>query len=187
MIDYWFFKEQLNEEEIKELNKFIIQNYDFIEKKESHARGNNNEKIKFAEVKCIYWHKLKDKLNYIYEKTTSVLREEFGYHIFDLYDHDTCNLNIYDSSIEGGYDWHIDGNSGRKMFDIKGTILINLSIKPYTGGEFQIFQRGGYTVEELSKPGNVIVFKSFLNHKVTKVLTGERRTLALFIKGPKFV
>ena len=33
MIDYWFFKEQLNEEEIKELNKFIIQNYDFIEKK----------------------------------------------------------------------------------------------------------------------------------------------------------
>lgn len=187
MFDYWWWKNQLNKNDIEELNNYISNNFDYIESEKAHAKGVNNEKIKFAEVKCIYWNKIKDKVNPIYQRASAAIREEFGYSTFDLYDYDTCNFNIYDSSINGGYGWHIDASSQSRGFDIKGTILINLSLKPYTGGEFQIFQQGEYVVPELSEPGSVIVFKSFLNHKVNKVLSGERRTLAIFIKGPRFV
>jgi predicted 2-oxoglutarate/Fe(II)-dependent dioxygenase YbiX len=41
-------------------------------------------------------------------------------------------------------------------------------------------------IKELNNSGNTIMFKSAINHKVTPVTKGERRTLAIFLYGPAF-
>ena len=68
----------------------------------------------------------------------------------------------------------------------KFAILINISDSSYRGGDFKVFNNNEYKVHELNTPGNMIMFKSFLNHKVEKVTAGERKTLSFFIKGPSF-
>ena len=70
--------------------------------------------------------------------------------------------------------------------DIKLTILINLSTKKYEGGSFFIFKGKEKNIKELDEPGNILMLKSYLLHKVTPVTKGERRTLTIFLKGPSF-
>ena len=41
-------------------------------------------------------------------------------------------------------------------------------------------------VDGFNKPGTAIVFPSFINHKVTKLISGERHTLSIWWYGPKF-
>jgi predicted 2-oxoglutarate/Fe(II)-dependent dioxygenase YbiX len=72
------------------------------------------------------------------------------------------------------------------MYDIKLTVLINLSLKSYEGGKFCLWRGNETEVKELNTPGNAIMFKSNINHKVYPIIKGERRTLAIFIKGPRF-
>ena len=95
------------------------------------------------------------------------------------------NYNIYSSKNKDNYDWHVDGTLN-PLIDIKFTILINLSNKPYKGGDFKIFNSTEYKIPTINTPGNMIMFKSFLNHKVEKVTEGERITLDIFVKGPAF-
>ena len=76
------------------------------------------------------------------------------------------------------------GSSHSDMYDVKLTVLVNLSEK-YTGGKFHIFHGDEYVVEEF-EPGTLLLFKSNLNHKVSPVLTGVRKTLTLLINGPRF-
>ena len=71
-------------------------------------------------------------------------------------------------------------------YDIKLTLLMNISQKPYEGGEFRYFHYEETTAKQFIKPGNVILIKSDIHHKVTPVTKGERTTLTHFISGPKF-
>ena len=184
-IDYWYFNNLFNKKNIKEINSFIDKNFQFFENEKLQATI-ENKKIKFATVKQISWKKIKHLFNDIEQYITSVNQENFGYDIYPINDVDICNLNIYSHKDSGQYDWHID-ESNNNIYDLKLTILINVSIEQYSGGNFKIFNRGmEYEVKELNTPGNVVMFKSFLNHKVIPVSTGERRTLAIFLKGKRF-
>ena len=53
-----------------------------------------------------------------------------------------------------------------------------------TGGKFCIFNGEEHVVEAF-KPGTLLLFKSYINHKVTPVLSGVRKTLTLLATGPK--
>ena len=68
------------------------------------------------------------------------------------------------------------------VLDLK--TLINLSEKEYEGGDLYIWWGEPLHVKEFSKPGSVLVFPSFMAHKVTPVTKGERITLAIWKKGP---
>ena len=95
----------------------------------------------------------------------------------------------YDSSIEGHYGWHQDTDFLEEGYDArKVSVVIQLSDpSEYEGGEFQF-----YIEEEIVSPpqfktkGTVIVFPSFLKHRVTKVTKGSRNSLVSWIMGPHF-
>jgi PKHD-type hydroxylase len=184
-IDYWYFNNFFNKKDIKEINNFIDKNFEFFEDSKLHATI-DNKKIKFATVKQITWKKIKHLFNDIEKYITAINEENFGYHIYPINDVDLCNLNIYSHKDSGQYDWHND-ESNNDIYDLKLTVLINVSTEKYSGGNFKIFNRGReYEVKELNNEGNVVIFKSFLNHKVIPVLSGERRTVAIFLKGKRF-
>ena len=56
----------------------------------------------------------------------------------------------------------------------------------YFQGNLKLFDAKEVEVENFNKPGSAVIFPSFINHKVTKLIRGERYTLAIWWYGPKF-
>ena len=111
-------------------------------------------------------------------------RKIYGYDAHWDFHLDSFSYNVYEKGDE--YSWHIDINNDKSSpFDSKLTCLLNLSEKPYEGGEFKLlgFQTG---LDEKIKfdCGYSIIFNSLIAHKVTPVTEGERITLTYFANGP---
>jgi PKHD-type hydroxylase len=106
---------------------------------------------------------------------------------FNLTEIENClQYTEYDESYQGYYDWHmdvgLDQHSNRKL-----SLSIQLSdSSEYEGGELQINTGGNTSICDKSK-GSIIVFPSFLLHRVTPVTKGTRRSLVLWVTGPPFV
>jgi PKHD-type hydroxylase len=95
----------------------------------------------------------------------------------------------YYGDAHGRYDWHCDtfwANS--TTYDRKISIVIQLSdSKDYEGGDFEIDHRyPQFPKEAIRDKGSVLVFPSFINHRVTPVTSGTRKSLVAWIQGPKF-
>jgi len=122
----------------------------------------------------------------LWNYATSANASCFG---FDIKREFPMQYTNYDSSIEGHYGWHQDTDFLEEGYDArKVSVVIQLSDpSEYEGGEFQF-----YIEEEIVSPpqfktkGTVIVFPSFLKHRVTKVTKGSRNSLVSWIMGPHF-
>jgi PKHD-type hydroxylase len=100
-------------------------------------------------------------------------------------DYDSINHNVYVDSDDGQYGWHKDAALG-EMYDLKLTVIANISTTPYKGGNFEIFVNSPCHIAELDTPGSALIFPSFLNHRVKPVTQGTRETLSFWIPGPNF-
>ena len=182
---YWSWTNMFSVNKIKKINSYIDNNFDFYENPSFAATDEINKNKKNVLVKCILYSKIEKYLKDMVDFSYSTNKKHFDYDLYpNLYD-TYANLNIYSADKLQEYDWHVDSTPD-PYEDIKFTILINLSMTPYDGGKFYIFNQFEEEVVELNTPGNVIMFKSFINHKVSPVISGERRTLALFLSGPNF-
>ena len=85
------------------------------------------------------------------------------------------------------YDWHYDVNWEQDLaYDRKLSIVIQLSSpEHYEGGDFE-FQGGLPQVEGFRERGSVLVFPSYLTHRVTKVTKGVRHSLVNWMEGPRW-
>jgi PKHD-type hydroxylase len=181
---YFYNKNFLNKERILHLNKFIKKNFDLLEPEENAAVNENKNKKKFlSECKQIYWKKIKHLLEDVNQLVHYTNENNFGYDLYNIKDKDFINYNVYSSKDKNRYDWHCDGNKSN-FLDCKLTLLINLSTEKYEGGKFKIFEQDEIDINELDSPGDILIFKSYLNHKVTPIIKGKRTTLAIFYNGP---
>ena len=115
---------------------------------------------------------------------------------FNLYPADSFQFSRYDSDIEATYDWHTDSDfldpnvSTRKL---SASILLNDGFK---GGEFSL-KVGEKThlfseeaTQEEKKPnltcGDILIFPSFLSHRVSPVFEGIRYSIVTWIMGPRW-
>jgi len=181
--DYWYAKNFYNKKQIKDLTSFIEKNYDNVEEKEKTAIDKEGNSKKNTNTLAITWQKVKHLTGHLEASVNAYNEKNFGYILFPFNDLMKALLNIYDSKQKGEYGWHID-SSRSDIQDSKLTILVNLS-ETYEGGELQFFQGSPYTVKEFT-PGTLLLFKSYINHRVTPVTKGVRKTLTLFCNGPKF-
>jgi PKHD-type hydroxylase len=113
-------------------------------------------------------------------------RNAFGFDVDYLPD---IQYTKYTAEENGKYDWHCDTFwANPTTYDRKISIVIQLSDPAdYEGGEFQIDpQYPQFPVDQIKEKGSVIVFPSFINHRVTPVTKGVRRSLVSWIQGPKF-
>lgn len=115
---------------------------------------------------------------------------------FDLNGYDNFQYTVYDEEDQGTYDWHMDLILGTSLSENmwkqstrKLTMIMLLSDENnFTGGEFQIHegrQDSPITIEQ--KRGKIICFPSFISHRVTPVLSGQRKSIVIWIEGPKFI
>jgi len=114
--------------------------------------------------------------------------ESFG---FDLSHVHGVQFTEYDSKNNGGYDWHKDlvWLETNTKFQRKLSLVVNLTKKPdFEGGRLEFLTEGQKLdiPEKFADRGTVIVFPSFLTHRVPRVTKGVRHSLVSWCCGPHF-
>ena len=174
--DYFLEKKFLTPKEVKQIlnkfNKCALPN--FFDNPDPNA-------TKTAKVRISIYLHLKKLLKNVIELTHDVNNKYFGFNIPEKNGYSVVHLNEYKSNNYVGYDWHMDMSSDLAQ-DFKLTVLINLS-KQYKGGDFRLFKCPDINFFDT---GDVLIFKSFIPHKVDKIISGERKTLTFWMEGPLF-
>ena len=181
---YWTWENIFLQDEIKKLNKTLLKNSLNTESFKNTAKDNKGASKKEAITHYILYGKIKHLLKDTIDRVMSTNEHYFGYDIYPLNDFVCINYNIYDSASKGKYDWHMDQNRS-PILDFKLTMLINLSEEYFEGGDFLLQETNTVQVDKFKTPGSVIIFKPYLRHKVTPVTKGIRKTLTIFLSGPR--
>jgi PKHD-type hydroxylase len=99
---------------------------------------------------------------------------------------DPIQYTAYSAERGGHCDWHDDQHDSPGALPRKLSLVLLLSDETaYEGGDFESFDRGPRPIGVRTK-GALIVFPSFLSHRVTPVTKGYRQSLVAWITGPKF-
>lgn len=114
------------------------------------------------------------------------------YYGFDLTGFDAFQYTEYNK--EGSkYDYHMDTVMGnQKTPNLYATRKLSMIIplverSEYEGGDFQLLTglpENPETVDQIK--GRMIVFPSFMLHRVTPIISGVRKSLVVWCVGPKF-
>lgn len=93
----------------------------------------------------------------------------------------------YKAEQGGHYDWHHDVDwNGEGPFDRKLSVTVQLSDpSEYSGGDFQ-FKETETPDESCKAKGTVLVFPSYLLHRVAPVTFGTRKSLVAWFEGPRW-
>ena len=115
-----------------------------------------------------------------------------AFYNFDLYGYSYFQYAEYEGSENGKYDAHTDlifgENKPDYMIDTRKlslSLLLNEPEKDFIGGEFFIHLSQNPSLHALKK-GQMIVFPSFMLHGVKSVLSGVRKSIVIWVEGPKF-
>lgn len=147
--------------------------------------GKPNTTVRSSEVRWINQEDPNSRFiaNLVWNYTLQANRYAFGVDMRQIGD---IQYTTYNAENEGHYDWHIDtfiGNSSAS--DRKLSVTIQLSDSDdYEGGDFILDTEQKPPKESLRKKGTVLVFPSFMRHKVEPVTKGIRKSLVAWIEGP---
>lgn len=174
------FNEFMNENEINKL-RLQLHNYKLVD----GVIGNNFVNTYRRSKTCFIpktWEFTEIYLK-IFNFTNKLNKDTFNFNLNEIQE---LQYTEYDESYQGHYDWHTDiglkDTSQRKL-----SISIQLSdSSEYEGGELQI-NTGGHIKTCKKTKGTLIVFPSFLLHRVAPVTKGTRRSLVMWVVGPPFV
>ena len=146
-----------------------------------------DKKLRISEVAFLNRYKHKELYELIYNVGLEANNKAFG---FDLNQLETIQFTKYNGHNKGKYDWHTDID----WFDIefsqrKLSVVVQLSNpKNYKGGEFEIAKTNldKKTKNNMKQQGSIIVFPSFLEHRIKPITDGTRLSLIGWIRGSKF-
>jgi PKHD-type hydroxylase len=150
--------------------------------------GTVSEQTRRSEVRWIDKNDVNSKFiaDMMWRYVQEANRNAFGFHI-DYFSE--IQYTTYFAENSGKYDWHHDtfwGNTS--CYDRKVSIILQLSDpSEYTGGEFQLDPQYEQPQQELLKrKGTILAFPSFIRHRVTEIESGVRKSLVMWVEGPKF-
>jgi PKHD-type hydroxylase len=127
------------------------------------------------------WKSVRSELRWYVDTANT---ETFGFDLWTLRD---VQFTAYEATNAGHYNFHEDLSWVSELnFHRKLSIVVNLSHPTdYDGGLLEFGKEQPDPVK-LRGRGSVIVFPSFLRHRVTAVTKGIRHSLVSWVEGPKF-
>ena len=176
---YWFEKGFLSQEVDSIVNGSL--EYEF--QKAVIIDEHNTDKFRKSNIK---WLPYDSKWEWVIDKIMSQVIEANN----TIWNFDLKSIidNIQYTEYEGNgghYDWHLDIGPG-SISHRKISVVIQLSEpNEYEGGDLQIMTGSEYVTIPKGK-GNVVVFPSFLLHRVVPLTSGNRKSLVLWIGGEHY-
>ena len=169
-------------ENVKRINKKLKP---FLEPSADSTTKGPAQSRKDCQVSVAEWGKTKSFLQGFIDQALYMNEQNFGVHIYPVRNNYYLIHNYYKAGQQ--YDFHVD-ESPWPPSSCKLTCLLNLSTSPYSGGEFMIRQGSEEkVVREFNTPGVMVVFPSYILHRVTPIIQGTRISLAALLEGPKWV
>jgi len=150
----------------------------------------DTERVRISDVK---FHQRTSETSWIFDRFNDIIvRLNERFYGFNLNGYESFQYTEYDSSKLGKYDWHMDTQMGVNTLGAtrKLSVVLNLTEQgqDYEGGNFNL--NVGMEEEPENVPlsrGRVIVFPSWMIHRVTPVTQGIRRSIVIWVIGPKFI
>jgi PKHD-type hydroxylase len=133
------------------------------------------------------WIDLNEETSFIYDKLAYIARRLNGqFFDLDLWGFvENLQYTIYDGK-DDHYTWHLDRGGSTSDTPRKLSLVLQLSDpSEYEGGDLEIFDAPTTTKVQKQK-GLVVAFPSFILHRVTPVTKGVRKTLVVWLTGPRF-
>jgi PKHD-type hydroxylase len=177
----YIIEEAFTEEECEEIIELGENAYLF----EGLVGGADNIKRKHIRDSIVGFMGYGDETSWIYDRLAkAVLEANENYWNFDLIGFGD-NLQ-YTKYFGGGghYSWHAD--IGETCSHRKLSLVLQLSDEmDYDGGDLQFFS--GPEITSVSKQrGTLVLFPTFMIHRVTPVNSGVRKSLVSWVSGPHF-
>jgi PKHD-type hydroxylase len=133
----------------------------------------------------VFWIAWEEKFTWFFDRLANCIgnanNKWWGFHLAGMNEH--LQLTHYKSEENGHYDWHEDtGHFG--TFQLRKISLVILLNDEFEGGEFEFLHMG--QPPELKK-GSVILFPSYMTHRVKPVTKGDRWSLVSWVSGPPWI
>lgn len=131
--------------------------------------------------------RINENTKWIFDRFNYIISEvNYNYYMFDLIGYDYYQYTEYRES--GHYEWHMDTAIDENMpcRKLSLSLLLNDPEKDFEGGELCITTNLSEQKGIEMKKGEIAIFPSFLMHKVTPVTRGIRKSLVIWVIGPKF-
>lgn len=150
-----------------------------------------NEQVRVSNVQ---FHSVNDDTRWIFQKLNHAIDQiNNTFYGFDLIGYDAFQYGEYSGEESGKYDWHMDtimgppGEGQYLMRKMSLSLLLNEPGTDFEGGEFELTDSGerATMVPEFTK-GRIIAFPSFMIHRVKPVTEGLRKSIVVWVTGPKF-
>ena len=126
------------------------------------------------------------KMNDMYKDIQRIMKTTNGNH-FGFDDMQITEMAQYTEYPEGGfYDWHIDNDVNMQHEPPVRKISMTLLLSPeseFEGGDLELMKED--KIAKL-KQGHAIFFASFIRHRVTPVIKGNRKSLVMWFGGTPF-
>ena len=171
-----------------ELN-LIIEYCENKKMEDGRVGGNKNTIDKGSRISKINFSEPDEENRWIFNKLNNFVQMINGkVYKFDLVGYDVFQFSTYNAKESGHYGWHVDSFLGKPTDNMSGlhrklsmTLLLN---DDFEGGDFEINLSGPQKVEV--KKGTAIFFPSFVLHRVTPVTKGIRKSLVIWVEGPRW-
>lgn len=163
----------------KEFCELVLAETDWNQADE--AKVDNNEgsvKNEIARVTDLVWQELYTPIGCVLQAYLAKANEVWNYSVHRM---EKVQMSKYE--IGGHYNWHIDSKAPVNNEQRKLSIVMRLN-DDFEGGELEIETHRGENV--LKSQGDIVVFPSFLNHRVNPVIKGTRFTAVSWAYGPTF-
>jgi PKHD-type hydroxylase len=182
MTEFYWYSGFFNSEELAKIKEtseqFAFEDATAGSMKDKHEV---NHKVRSSRIK---WLQLNDSTTWIYNKIVDGIRGANK----ELWDFnwngktETMQYTEYKATENGHYDWHQDNGDGmQSLRKISAVIILN---DDYEGGRLDIYNS---SVDELEqKAGDMIVFPSYMLHRVEPVTSGLRKSLVIWVGGTPY-
>jgi len=178
--NFYYFQHGFSKPELNQIYKDV----EALPFEEATTFGGNNKDIRSSSIK---WVPQNDDWLWLYRKmgelATTANNALWRFNLISM--PEAIQYTEYYASEGGHYDWHQDLGPGLASLR-KISITVQLSDSDeYEGGELEI-NNGSQPIQGPRGAGVTIIFPSYLNHRVTRVTKGTRRSFVLWVGGEHF-
>lgn len=187
---YVFWDDAFTDEEIQKLIEYC----EGEELEEGIVFGGLNENIRKSKIKFFDYGNI--DLHWFFHRMNEVIRLiNNRWYGFDLNGYGEFQYTTYDASRKEHYDFHTDMGFGElkspeNMYEprkLSLTLTLNTPVIDFKGGDFEIQLGHKEPLVCPQQKGRILAFPSFLLHRVTPVLEGNRKSIVIWVTGPKWV